>query len=292
MPATPQPNYKLKIGGYDAWIRVEGLGEDAVVERVPGTEPPTATARITCNWTERYGVMKGLAGGVSGTAQKPVRIDPFLYPDSPNLRCIAIPEIKGIGLSIRPDGWPTYQKADMSVVFGVYPWAFGSQDPSGQGDPSGKPYFTVKFKATSEIVVPQGGTFKWSAGASAGTPIPGSGIGFLRPKAEIAVTEHWMPAVPVQFLDEFAGTLNPFPVPIGDKVYGRGQLMYGSLDAELTADTLGNFSFQVTHIILVQQVDWNKFLDPSGTYQYVDTAGFGNGSPPFQYADWYSALVS
>lgn len=286
---------EILINSIPCTIRVpEGRTDGVIVEAVGYNQPPTAKLTFKCPWVDRYAVLLGLGGGVTGTAQRPVRIPPFLYPDSPNLRVISIDRMASHGkMALRTsDGWPTFDYALIDVTFGVFPWGFDQQDPGTQNDPTGQPWITTRFKSSSEIIVPTGGTFKWSEGPFAGKPVQDGKLAFIRGKFEIAITRHWMPAVPVQYMMFFENTINDSDVTIGDFTYPRGFLMLGPTNSVESADTLGNRTYEVEHTILGQRdYDWNSFFAPDWNFYHVDTAGDGSGRKPAEFADWFTPLV-
>lgn len=281
------------IGGVTCGLKVDGDGSSAIVESLNMMEGAKAKALISCAWASRYQVLRGLAGSVTMSGSSIVRNAPFAYPDSPNLFCTEIESITPRGVAPPAgSGWPQWQKAVIAAVFTVPKWQFASGTPGQQVDASGQPWTTTRFRGSGEVFTPEGNTYKWSSGSFAGQPVKNSHVGVVRPRTEIGMTRHWMPYVPVGFNATYGGTINQNPIQMSDHLYPQGTVLFSHINTEIASDTLGNLTQEVEYVMIANDddIDWNKYLDPGGSWTFIDTAGNGTGAMPFRYADFYSNM--
>jgi hypothetical protein len=288
MPTAPP---QLTINGVPVNFRIEDDGGDVIVEKIPGTEPPSASVIFTCDWDQRFQLARGLAGAVSGRIGSIARTPPFAYPDIPQLRCVSIDEMRMIAPTVRlADGWPTAKRCQLTATFGVFPWGFDSSDPASQNDPSGQPWTTTKFKVSAEVIQPKSGTYAWTAGPDSGKPVPDAELGVMRPRVEISMTRHWMPVVPLLATLTYIGTTNIDPVTIGDTTFVKGSLLLAGVNTEVATDTLGNRTQEVEYVLLGQAIDFNKLLGSDGLFYLVNSKPDGSGNYPFPYSSFWTNL--
>jgi hypothetical protein len=301
MPAVQN----VKINGIDCAIKIDGDASDSVVESQSWGEGPRAVVRLTCPWNSRYAVLKGLAGSSTLAGKQIVRTAPFQYPPSRNLYCTEIASITAIGKP-QPDtnlGWITFAdatgsggtkaKAVITAVFTVPKWQFTTDPANGQNDPSGQAWTTTRFKVSAEVFTPGSTTFKWQTGAASTGNVTSSNIGIIRPRTEISLTRHWMPYIPLDYVQTTCvGNLNLNPITFSDHTYPKGAILFASMNSTETADTLGNIVQEVEYIMLANgnDVDWNKLLDVDGNYYFINTKTDQSGNYPYGYADWYTSL--
>lgn len=283
MPDPP----RVDVNGYPAQIRLRDDGSDAITESVPDEKGMVATVEFLVDWATRQDFLKALAGSATLAGGVAVRTPPFAYPPNPELYCSAIGEIRGIKPRRTDSGWIEYRKAVVPAVFKKPSWLFDAADPAGQNDPSGVPWTTTRFRVSSEVLSPPAGSYYFANGG----PVPQSSLGFVRPRAEISLTRHWMPWVPLQESMELAGACNEFEIRIGNRIFPRGCILYGGMNATDSVDTLGNKVFEVEYIFLGNfEVEWNEIMDRDGAWKLVNTAADLSGDYPFFYDDLWGKL--
>lgn len=287
MSATPPA---IVIGGVSCEIyHGDGKGEEGIRESLT-SDGPHATVKLICAWTDRYKVVKGLGGTATGTTSI-TRIPPFKYPDSPNMRCVAISDISGIKFAKRADGWGTYTRAVLTAEFGILPYGVDASDPATVSDPSGVPYSTTRFHVNGEVLHLPAGVMKFTDGPDSGKVITDTSENLTLSHMEISLTRHMMPYVPVFESMYFVGSLNLNPVKIGNKTFPKGYILYLGMNATQTVDSAGSITYEVEYNFLCNEDhDFNETLDSTVAWVLINTKVDKTGEFPFNYFDWWNGL--
>jgi hypothetical protein len=290
----------LNFLGAAVSIPFADMGDQAIVESWP-PEGPTADVWFQCNWADRYTVVKYLRGGTirSGNGKTISYLRPASYPDSPNMLCTAINEIRGIkprvyqagsflptGQSL--PGWGYYELARVHAHFSVPTWDAVGQSPQ---DPSGLPMTTTRYSSRAEIFAPPTGSFYYAAGAYNTKPVAESSAAVVRSRVEIAMTRHMVPYPYLSDIMEWDGCVNDQTVTFADRTFPRGCLLFLGADMDPVADpTTGERCWDYTFNFMGNfNIEWNEFMDPAGVYVLINNSPAGTGDPPFEYID-YGAL--
>jgi hypothetical protein len=274
----------LNINGCPVSIVLDGDGEHAVIERATLTEGPSADVVFKCDYANRNLVVLGLLGGVVNNAGTITRVPPMAYPPNPNIFCTNIGDITGIKPFTNELGWIEYQYVKIPAHFSMPTWDVikGVTNP----DPSGYTYTTTKFKGNCEIFVPPIGSYYYKTGTFSGKPVETSSVGIVRSHAEIQVTRHQIPFLPVTQLMDNAGSVNYDPIKFGDYTFPAGCVLYSTWDIEPKADPAGIRLWDINLSILANfDTPWNKFFDPAGSWSEINTKADGTGDPPFPAID-------
>ena len=266
-------------------------GNQVIRERWPRDGSAEATVRIKCYWFQRYQVVAGLKGTSIIAGGQVIRTPPFLYPDSPNLRCIEIADIMGIGPYRRVDNWLGYKYAVITAVFGWTPWGTTELDPQSQNDPSGEPFTTTKVRGNVEVMSPPGSTYYWLSGPDSGKPVESSLAGIIRPHAQISITRVQVPFMDLESMMGLMGTVNDLPVPLASRIFPRGTLLFVDFETEPVTDGAGNNTQNITYNYLGNyQVDFNEILGRDGDWHLINSNTAGTGEFPFPYDDAFELL--
>jgi hypothetical protein len=284
------PGGTLNIGGINARVAFEN-GEAGVEESIPeGQDGPRVNVTFECDYASRYQFLKGLCGSSSGGPGGIVRVPPFAYPPSPNLFCIAVPSIRGVGW--KWDGsWATAREARITATFGVP--KFGFEAAGGNPDPTGLPWTTTRFRITAEFLKPTyGGTFYWTnGGPQNGKPVPDSGLSLILPHSEVEISRHWMPYIPIAEALEYAGSVNSVPITLSNYTFPAGTILFVGMNASETADTIGNRVFECSYIFVANYLQrWSDVLQSDGFFYPVNTDPSGSGDDPYPSADLFAVL--
>jgi hypothetical protein len=298
----PSPTPTFPVNGVPVSIYIgDGDGADAVREQVT-QDGAQATVVFKCPWNERYAVVAGLLGGVTSKNGVLSRTPPATYPPSPNLFCTSITDIHGIK-PMRDDtnaqglpGWLTYEWAVITAVFSRPTWQ-AIENQEGQApqssDPSGIVYATTRFKVSTEVFSPPIGAYYWQGGNHQNQAVEGATVTEMRPRVEISITRHMMPFVPLTAAQALIGGLNNAPWFMADYGFPRGSVLFTGFNSEPKADPatqVTTWDLEMT-FLANSRLDWNKFLDPDGSYQFINTAQDGSGTFPFPYVD-FSVILS
>ena len=267
------------ILGLPVSIDLEGVGDQAIIENLT-QDGPTADVTMRCYWADRFTVYKGLVGGAYKSGTQVKYAWPFTYPDSPNLRCVGISNVRGIKPRTNASGWVYYAQCRFVAHFAVPSWDAIPQN-QGAPDPSFQEMTTTRMRGTSEIFAPPGGSLVFADGS----PVPDSSIGIVRGRTEIVMTRHLVPWPPINAIMSLTGCVNNDTITFGDQTFARGFLLYTNPDIEPVSDpSTGNRCWDITFTMLGNQdYEWNKFLSPAGTWQI---AGPSVGTTVFQYQNF------
>ncbi len=154
---------QISIGPYACWD--EGT-EETFNAATPAENHAVRTLR--CAWQDRLGITQWLMGGSSRTGAAATYHPAHAYPDQPNWSCRSV-RLKGEGvLTVGAAGLVAYERAVLSVTYGVPQWAVG--DPNQLGEQE------IDFAAADYLVPPTRASFKWSDG----TELPPAAVPSLR----------------------------------------------------------------------------------------------------------------
>jgi hypothetical protein len=262
---------------------------------------PAADALFKCAWYDHYTVAQTLVGFGRGTP-------PWSWPGSPNLRCLSLGRIvgsghprvlqapRGVAPNVIPAGWVEYDYAIIPANFGILPYAIDTSGGGGGGtadpiqDPSGQPWTTTRFRISSEVVQPPGGTFyyKGDIGALVGKPAEKSQVGFMKPKIEISMTRHRVVTITpyIATISTLIGRINDSPLSFADVSFNKGCLLFGGFSGTESFDSIGNMTYEIEYSIIGQDEDWNWVMGRDGITYELNTKPDGTGRGPFRYADF------
>lgn len=272
----------LTVNGISVTIAENGDG-GGISESV-AENGPQATVQFKCAYADRWTVIKGLMGSVTSVGGTIIRTPPIPYPPLPTLFVTSIGTMKGLRPIVDGTGWLAYDEVIIPANFTLPQWNFeGPQD--GRQDPSGLPYTTTRFRTSSEIFSPPGGSYFFPDGK----PITDSGVGFVRSRVEITMTRHMMPYPPLNASLFLQGTINDAPITLADYEFPIGTLLYlgmespepkaepstGALTYDLTFNFLGNYV-----------LTWNEYMKHDGLFYPINSVPDGSGQPPFFLADF------
>jgi len=272
---------------------------DTVVERV--TEyGPEAVVKFQCPYASRLQVAQTLMGTVVWTGSQVVRLNPFQYPPLPYLYCLEIASIVGLNPIVDHTGWQSYKSAVITAVFRrpLYPF-INASPATTQADPSGQPYTVTRFSSTVDMVPAVSGSFRWASGSTTGANaiVPDNIITQLQSQTQITMTRYMMPYIPLNYFEQFKWNVNLNPIAFSDHTYPKGTVLFWNIESEPTADSAGNYSQNVTYVMLAKAHDWNMFPNPKdtanpGALDFATSTGSLSGSPvyPYPYSDFFTNL--
>lgn len=282
---------RMQINGMDLWIDLEGLGERAIVERCP---PPGPEADVTyrCWWEDRGEIYKALMGGVEASGFQITRWAPHQFMWNDQLVCTEIRDVTGIKPRTEDDGTVSYDQVRFTAHYCVPPWD-SRNNVSLSRDPSDCLFTSTKFKTSCEVFNPPFGSYYFTAGSYSGKPVNESGSSVVRPRVEIVVTRHMMPFVPLHLIAQCEGTVNDTTITFADHDFTQGTLLFVTGEPDQKADpSTGARCWDIAFQLLGNtDHDWNKFMDPGGQWNLINTAADGSGQPPFAYSDLMKQLL-
>jgi hypothetical protein len=264
------------LGGYPLYLAFpDGDPGDTIGESfTPGQgQSPVATVQLQCDWNVRYTIWGLMLGTSTGGPGGIIRNYPMQYWDSPNLYCTAITNAK----PIQYIGGFKFSKCRFTATFSrpVFDQSFS----------------TISVKVSSQVMQVPVGTFKWTGGVDSGKTVPEAQLGLIVPNTEITITRHMMPYLPIREAELYGGTVNSVPVTIGNATYANGELLFGGMSGEISADVAGNRTYKCEYSILaVKGHTWNQLLDRQLTWQNVNSAVDGSGNAPFASTDFWNLM--
>jgi hypothetical protein len=199
-----------------------------------------------------------------------------------------------------------YQWAVFDAVFTVPLWQPDDFNPGTQGvDLSTAPYVVTKTKTSGEVFAPPTGSVIYQGGKFAGKALQDVNASIIRTRTEISVTLIRFPIVPTNLINSLIGSVNGKPWQIGTYTFPRGSILFTGSNSEPRGDPCSFAIVQDVELLFLangpssafqqgggvgdlgnqSSLDWNYFIDPSGTWVQV---GF-NTDPPqplFSYKDF------
>ncbi len=318
----PKPNWVLEINHVRCAIYMGPSGTEGGLSEANPTEGRTASVVFQCYWDDRLDLIAGLIGTVDYVGGTIVRTEPFSYPlserDKQNgkiftdrLVCTSISSVIGTKWQTDDDGsftglagWGGYVFALVTAEFTcpsylVVPLAspLTPTDPAFN-DLTYQTYCISKVRVSSEVFSPPTGSFQFAQGEFAGQPLLDIGASQIRTRFEVSITRVRMPLIPTETSSPILGTINDADFLIGGQNFPRGTMLFSGINPEPRSDPYnGGLIFDVELTFLANApgattddpLDWNFFLDSSGTWVRVETRTtpdqIGNGKPVFKYAD-------
>lgn len=252
--------------------------QTGISEAYPAYRQPSATVVFTCAASDRFQLLQDLAGTVVASGNNVIRTYPYQYPPSPNLICVAIQSIEFYGKPQLLPGlslpWLARSRCKVTAQFGLPAWFQGNQDPSGQ------PYTTTSFSITGEKLTLPETTYTFPSGWPTNTP-----VGIDMPQANISLKRHQMPIVPVSLAFPLIGKVNLSPVTLAGFSCAAGTVLFMGFNSTLTADVLGNVTYDVEYSLSYRPRPWNQFLSPDPTEGWAIPLD-GSSNPVFQSGDF------
>lgn len=259
---------EFTVNGVPCTVAVDG----GIVEGEPGGKPE-ATVVFKVAWPIRFDLVKALRGEVVWAGGSDfIRMHGFPYPDSPNMSCLEVTEVRPLStqtMRTRGDGWVEYPYALVTAKFGTPEW----------GD---EEFWSLRVGISGEFLTMPGTSWRFLGG----NPV-GAEIGRVLPDEQIEYTAHRLPFIPQEEIDPLkGGKVNATPYRIGRQTYATGRLLFVGANTESRASILG-LEHDVTYSIVSRLVDWNKYLDPSdNSWKLVTSDGTLSGFTPYGYEDF------
>ena len=308
----------FQINGQVCGIYVGADGEQGGIVPAWTDRGLEITVYLHCAWESYPYVLRGLRGWV-GFDQNGniVRTDPVSMPINPNQQdyawgrfiCVGTGDIRGEKWRTDQDGsitgaagWGYYVNAIIPAKFAAPSYqtqaaAPGYGNGKGQSDLSGMPYTTTKIRTSGEVFCPPHGAYSWPNG----TPVDEAHVGVIRAKQEIQITRHFMPTIPVDRYQSVVGTVNGKPLALGRYSFPRGTIMFmgcseiepysdvgtGLSVCDITFNLMGNGTDNLPADGTDHTLDFNKVMDPTGSWQFITDA---NQRGPFPYANLWSVI--
>lgn len=244
------------IGGVTCQEIVDGFEEG-----VQG-QGPIATKKYLCDWTDRYALVNGLLGLVSGSGGSNPSVTltkPFSYPESRNLWAREI-SIKGAGKPTQGILQIAFPKAIVTVNFGVP--SFGYLNYPDQSIDPGNPYVwaTQEIDYGREMVSVPSSTVKFAGGGNFNSNTP---YAFPLPHMTMSITLHKVPYLPA------AQIWTATKAPLNNATYlgiPAGYLMFRGARTRLEASTDGTYAQEVTFNFAARPtLRWDEAYDTNGT---------------------------
>lgn len=240
---------------------------------------PKATVTFTCAASDHYQLIRQLLGYPVAAGYSIIRTYPFQYPPSPNLIATAIESVEFYGPWVAVPGvglpWLWRRKAKIRCRFELPLWY-----QTGAGDPSGLPYTTTTFQGTTDVLTLPETTYTFPSGARTNSP-----IGLKVPRIDITMLRHMMPYAPVPQAFPILGGVNNAAVALGGYLCPTGTLLFQGFTATPSADSLGNWYYDVQYSFSYKERPWNYFLSPNPTEGWAPVTD-GSGNPPFTPVDF------
>lgn len=240
---------------------------------------PQATVPYLVDWRDRYRFANALMGSYEGAQGRPTYVGAHRYPDSPNMFCLGVPRIKGLGE--RPLGtsgfFDCYAKAIVTANYGVPSYDDENQsNPDQQLDPEDPiTYCKMSVRLSGKGIEIAEGKLEFEDNSKA---YDGS-MHYIEAESEITLEFPKIPYLPWRAIKPYIGRLNDVPMFGCD----RGQLLLSGMDTDDAATSEGRRGQQVVLTYLWQDRDWNTVIDETGAARIVR---YRSGKlRPFLYRD-------
>jgi hypothetical protein len=309
----------IVLNGVACHIQTGAEGETGLLTESYPETGPEHTVTFKCAWFDRIALIQGLLGTVDYDGANILRTPPFAYPLGPNapafglqenrIICTSIGTVTGIKPRTDQDGsltgvagWLYYEEAVVPARFTVPAWQPEDVDLDGVlSEATGLAYVATKYRVSGEVFAPPTGAIIWDGGAFAGRPLEDTAASQVRTRLEISCTRIRMPLVPLLTVQNLVGCTNIQDFSISGKKFPKGSVMFMGLNDNEPRGDPANYGLvhDVEMIFLANAgdqshqkpaaLDWNKFMDPNGDWNFVKTAD--TGDKPFPYFD-FSPLFS
>jgi hypothetical protein len=247
------------------------------------------TIRFMVDWDRCQDLAAALIGSVSVNDDGSLsRIPPYNLPFAPRLYATQLSDERPLTPKKDSSGWTFYRKSEISCTFANLTWQVEGGDQTGQADPSGLPYTTTRFRVSSEVISPPKSMYYVGPFGSSAKLADDSLVGFVSPRAEISMSRHWQPKIPLEEAMALVGSVNDEEIKLANRVFPRGTLLFTGLTNDPRNDPNGYPVQELDYTFLGKfEVEWNEFLDPvTKDYQFFNTEQDGTGDFPFSYVDF------
>jgi hypothetical protein len=230
---------------------------------------PTASVTYQCAYEDRFALARELMGYYtigSGITKLTNFIEPHRYPPSPNLVCLEIASIEGVGAKKNGEGskWDPYIQARLVANYAVPPIAYGITDisPANQIDMS-QPIIgcrqTIRGSAAMRLLPP--GKLKFSTSGK----VVEVDAGIPEGQSEIVLEFPRVPVLAHSLVKPYIGRVNT------QAIFGHaaGQVLLDSVEWDHSASSDGtDCSARLT--FLAKDSNWNALINDTGAYELVE----------------------
>jgi hypothetical protein len=293
----PGFTYDLNIRGVPCSVAGSHEADAGMIRRWT-EQGPTAQIRFMCDWNRGQDLAAALMGSVAladdGTL---ARIPPYNLPFAEKYYCLGLGDERPLSMRKDVTGWVYYDRTEITATFGALTWQVEGSDPSdptSQGDPSGLPYTTTRFRVSSEVAQPpKGAFFQGPFDGGEGEQVDDSLVGILIPRVEISMLRRWQPRIPLTAALKLIGGVNEDVIRFGDREFPRGCLLFAGLTNDPRNDPNGFPVQDLEYTFLGKyEVEWNKFLSgKTRTWEFLNTEADGSGEFPFPYISFDKILA-
>lgn len=248
---------------------------------------PQARVRFKCAAGDHYQLIKDVVGTSTAVTDWTIgnieRVFPLPYPPSPNLigRAVESVEFKGPATRIPGVPLPWFWRKYAYVTIRFELALFNDGEGNGQQDISGQPFTSTTFNTSGDSMSLPGSVLKFPRGA----PNKTAAAGIVIPQAEIQMTRHLMPFIPLPQMLALQGKVNAAPIQFLNMAIDVGHVLFVGGSTQITCDTLGNLMWDVTYNMVYRALPWNMFFSPTpgeGWAIPLDQAG----NPVYQPGDF------
>jgi hypothetical protein len=257
---------------------IEGLREGA------NDRGPYATKSYLVAWGDRWKfarAMRGTAGLSGGATGAWIRAIPFAYPDNPVMYAmdLTIEPEGGVILGVSPIA---FTNAKITVTFGALDWVGNDNFNSFGGDSGVTQFATQELDTVAEFIqIPGSNVWRSDLTTPVNTPANRRVV-----SVRMVITYHRYPLIPM-------GTIQGLADCVNDAVFlgcARGTVMFESVKTIRETSTDGNTIQKVTISLKWRAQEWNKFLMPDGTWDFV-YYNKDNTKPVYPYASFNVLLL-
>ncbi len=316
MPVTNEnsPSPTFEINGVPVAIYVGNDGEQGGIIEQWSDRGLEVIVYFHCRWEDRMELVRGLRGTVAEVGGDVIRdILPFTLPQNPLQpmtkwnRWICTGTDNFMPKKFRTDqdgaftglaGWGYYDSVVVPAHFMVTTYFTNPDESFLQVDPSGFPFTTTKIRTSGEVFSPPSQVYKFSKPDANGNfiRVEDIGVGVTRVRAELDITRHYMPNVPLTNIQTAIGKLNDTAMRFAGFSYSRGAILCsGVQQSDPYGDAASGLIVQDYEYTLIANgqsndpnapqipLDWNQYMRPdNGEW---DTLIDQNGNMPFRYDD-------
>lgn len=241
-------------GGYSFDVTEEGR-TDVIAFKVAFNDLETFV-----NEVKGYPVSYG--SSTSGTITRNV---PMQHPWNKKLYAVRISG-EGLGAENSPTRSKPYPYALVRVTFGTLTWE--PEDPS-------TPFLDIEIQGGGNYITLPGVPFTY---ATSGKPLE-QDFGKMVGELAFSVTRYDVPD-----LDRFQAIANPLKtmvnsaaLTIGNTTYAAETVLFPTYSASRQNTGLGQRKHKVTLQLIQRDLNWNKVLAPSGSYDYLTPKPYDQG---------------
>jgi len=239
----------------------------------------TATIRYLIDWNDRWQFARDVAGTARsfGTGNSSViRTIPLQYPHNKWLYANSL-KFDPAGPSGCAGGESYYEKVIATVTFSTPD--FDYENAQGQYSQT---YRTLDIDMSAQFMTLPISPFRMAT-AYGGNPVdPKINPGMLVPQAQISVTAHQVPEVPLDKIFPLIGQLN------NATFYGCdvGTVLFLGAKCNRTPTSEGFMAWEVSYQFAFRSVDWNKFWSPAPGIGWDFLVDKSSGAKIYGYGDF------